>query len=125
MGHVQFTEQRLFLRLVLAIAHAEAKERDLIAVPFAALAFQVAGVIPPLSFEVRMRIVVRRKHQFTAGQGELVGEGGSELLTLTLPLPGRERVRVRERQKETNAEIRFVLSFLSDCMIAVAFRLML
>jgi hypothetical protein len=61
----------------LPIAHAKAKESDLIAVAFATFAFQVAGVIPPLGLEVGMSIVVCRKRQFTPGQRKLVTETGN------------------------------------------------
>ena len=78
MRHVKLVEERRLFTIFLAVAQAEAKKRHLITVAPATLGFQVAGVVPPLGFEIGVGIVIGRKNQLSPGQGELVGEPGSE-----------------------------------------------
>jgi len=82
MRHVEFSEEWFILRCLLVIPQAEAKEGHLIAVAIARLRREMPGVIPPLSFKIRVRIVVCGERKLSAGEGELIGE-----LTLTLPSP--------------------------------------
>src|SRR5262245_28300417 len=74
--HVKFGEQRRLFHFFLPVAHAEAKERYLVAIALAALAFQMAGVVPPLGFEIGVGIVVGGKREFASRQCELVCESG-------------------------------------------------
>ena len=61
MGHIEFAEERRFFDLILPVTQAEAKKRYLVAVAFGSAGFEMAGVVPPFGFEIRMGIMIGRK----------------------------------------------------------------
>ena len=98
MGHVEFGKWWRIFDLLLAVSQTKTKKRHLITVTFAALGLQVARVIPPLSLEIRMGVVIRGKRKLSPRQRELVSEA-----TLTLPSPWQGEGKDYEKQKETQS----------------------
>src|SRR5215472_12873870 len=76
MGHVEFGEWRWIFELFLPVSQTKTKKRHLITVTFAALGFQVPRVVPPLSPEIRMGVVVAGKRKLSSWQRELIGKAG-------------------------------------------------
>ena len=98
MGHVKFREKWRTFDLLLPVSQTKTKKRHLVAVTLAALGFQVARVIPPLSLEIRMGVVIRGKRKLSPRQRELVSEA-----TLTLPSPWQGESKDYGKQKETQS----------------------
>ena len=68
MRHIKLVEERRLFAIGLAVAQAEAKKCHLVAVALAALRVEMAGVIPPLGFEIGVRIVIGGKLNFRPGR---------------------------------------------------------
>src|ERR1051325_10363019 len=78
MRHVKIGEERRGIAL-LAVFQAEAEKRHLVAVAFPRRGHEMPRVVPPLGFEVGVRVVVARERY----------------------LPSRQRRLIRERRRKT------------------------
>ena len=78
MRHIKLVEERRFFAIGLPVAQSKAKKRHLVAKALAALRVEMTGVIPPLGFEIGVRIVIGRETQRSPRQGELVGKTASK-----------------------------------------------
>src|ERR1043165_6600066 len=78
MRHVKIGEERRGIALP-AVFQAEAEKRHLVAVVFPRRGREMSRVVPPLGFEVGVRVVVARERY----------------------LPSRQRRLIRERRRKT------------------------